>query len=143
MKHKYLNNIEFISRAIIIKNQKILLCYGEKSGYYYFPGGHVEFGETAKVALKREIKEETSLSSKIGSLIGIVENFFTEKRIKHHEINFVFTATIPTEKVASAESHINFKWLDLKDTNKKTIFPVLLKKNLIKWLKTRKPFLSV
>lgn len=49
--------------GIIINDSKILLMRRFKNGqeYYIFPGGSIENGETEEDALKREIKEETSL----------------------------------------------------------------------------------
>ncbi|MDD3607942.1 MAG: NUDIX domain-containing protein, partial [Candidatus Moranbacteria bacterium] len=51
-------NFEICSRAIIIKNRKILLPKPKDENWYFFPGGHVEFGEKAEDALRRELKEE-------------------------------------------------------------------------------------
>lgn len=49
--------------GIIIKDGKILLLRRVKNGqeYYVFPGGGMEEGETQEEALRREMKEETSL----------------------------------------------------------------------------------
>ena len=43
-------------------NTEILLIKHVKSGYWSFPKGHVENGETEEETAKREIKEETGLS---------------------------------------------------------------------------------
>ena len=45
-------------RAVIIKEEKILLIYSEKNGDYKLPGGGVEEGETYEEALIREVEEE-------------------------------------------------------------------------------------
>jgi len=45
-------------RAVIIKDEKILLIYSEKNGDYKLPGGGVEEGETYEEALIREVEEE-------------------------------------------------------------------------------------
>lgn len=45
--------------------------FGEYTGYYYPPGGHVEEGEEIEVALLREIEEELNLKAQIVRQITI------------------------------------------------------------------------
>lgn len=46
------------SRAIIIKNKRLLLVTGHNLDYYWTPGGGVEEGESPEEALRREVQEE-------------------------------------------------------------------------------------
>lgn len=52
--------------------------FGEYSGYYYPPAGHIEDGEDELMALKREIHEELGLNvvsaQKITDTMGDIEN---------------------------------------------------------------------
>lgn len=48
-------------------NTEILLIKHVKSGYWSFPKGHVENGETEEETAKREIKEETGIDVYIDS----------------------------------------------------------------------------
>lgn len=70
---------EYKNRAISIdafieKDGKILLVKRGRDpykGFWAIPGGHVDFDETVKDAVIREVKEETGLSVGKLSLLGI------------------------------------------------------------------------
>lgn len=46
-------------RAVIAKDDKVLLAYSKKYDYYKFPGGGINAGESDAEALIREVQEET------------------------------------------------------------------------------------
>ena len=59
--------------AAIFRDNKVLLVRRARSpakGFYSFPGGRVEFGETLHAALHREVDEETALKIDIVGLAG-------------------------------------------------------------------------
>jgi len=80
---KYSHKIEMLVRAIIQEKGKILVCRKGGKMYYFFPGGHVEFKESAKKALARELKEELGINIKKASFIGASEHCFAEDETKH------------------------------------------------------------
>lgn len=142
-----MRNIEICVRAIIQSKGKILVCWHKEKKYYFFPGGHIEFGEMAGPALIRELKEELDIIVKKISFIGVVENIYIEKkdkhkehRGKHHEINLVFSVSAERIKNKSLEDHIDFVFLDIRRFAKERVLPIALKKQVLKWLKDKKSF---
>ncbi len=70
-----MKTIEVVA-AIIIKNKQVFATqrgYGEWQGWWEFPGGKIESGESPQDALKREIKEELDADISVGNLLQIVE----------------------------------------------------------------------
>jgi len=59
--------------VMIVTNEKdeVLLEERADDGFWDFPGGSVEIGETTEEAAKRELNEETGLVAKSFSLFGV------------------------------------------------------------------------
>jgi len=133
-------NFEICVRGIIIKDGKILVCKNKKKDFYYFPGGHIDFGESAEHTLIRELKEELDLSVKKLSFIGINENFFKDENGKHHEINLVFKVSANNVKDKSMEDYIDFFFFDIKRFTKEKVLPIAIQRNVLKWLKEKETF---
>ena len=138
--NKYKKEIEALVRAIIQDKGKILVCKNVEKGYYFFPGGHVKFGESPKEALTRELKEELGLKIKKCNFIGGSEHLFTEDGKKYHEINLVFDVKINKLKIQSREDHIEFYLKTKEQLLKEKTLPVILTKAILKWLKNKRPF---
>lgn len=119
-----LAGIETIARGVCIQNGKVLLCRAKGGATTYLPGGHIEFGETGRQALVREIKEEMGVDATAGVFLGVVENQFRQHGKPHAEINLVYRLTLPEGTAATAqEDWIAFEWRDLADLDAARLLP--------------------
>lgn len=119
---KHPKQIEILARGISIRDGKILLCKNKKSNYWYLPGGHVEPGETAARALRREFEEETGKIVPVGRLVFIHEHFFRQDNKPRHEYSFVFEATAPAA-IKAKEKHLEFAWTNWADVSRLDVKP--------------------
>lgn len=132
------HSIELIARGVYVRGGAVLLCQNVKHGYFYLPGGHIEFGESAAAALAREIDEETGLCAAVGEMVLASEHVFEAGRRTHHELNLVFHVEqismadgSPAEAVDSKEDSIAFKFADLAGVTDLDIRPAEVKAWLI------------
>jgi len=110
-----LSGIETIARGVCVRGGKLLLCRAKGGATTYLPGGHIEFGETGRQALVREVKEELGLDAETGAFLGVVENSFMQKGRPHSEINLVYELLLPDAAAEAQEDWIEFEWRDLSD----------------------------
>ena len=94
-----------VAAAIFYKDNKILAACrtdADNAGFWEFPGGKVEAGETSEQALRREIQEELHCS---------VQAAFFYPTFDLHMDCFVCTLGESEEPVADPEVHSELRWL--------------------------------
>ena len=109
-----------VTAAIIIKEGKVFATqrgYGDWKGWWEFPGGMMEPGETPQEALKRDILEELDAEIEIGELLDTVEWDYPAFHLTMH----CFLCTLISESMhlneheeadwLSAETLYSVKWL--------------------------------
>lgn len=115
-------------RAVgIVKNgDNILLFHRRKKEreYFYFPGGGVERGETAEMALRREILEEVNLEIQAHQHMVTLKN---RGRQEHYFIieRFNGRPALGPEQLEkiSLESHIAVVWKSIQEILQLNIYP--------------------
>ena len=99
--------------AIIKENEKYFATqrgYDEFKGWWEFPGGKIENGESKEEALKREIREELAIEIEIDRFITTVQFDYPEFHLIMHCFICHITAGQPQLLEAKAA-----KWIDKND----------------------------
>ena len=119
-----LAGIETIARGVCIQRGRILLCRAKGGATTYLPGGHIEFGETGRAALVREMREEMNVSARAGRFLGALENSFMQHGKPHAEINLIYELILPEDTAArAAEDWIDFEWVPLAELERANLLP--------------------
>ena len=119
-----LPQIELIVRAVVAEGSRLLLAQPTGEPWYFLPGGHVEPGEPAAIALRRELEEELGIQDvRIGGVLAISENRYTDERGDHHEVNLVHRVAVREVIDGSREAHIGFRWVERSEFDDVEIRP--------------------
>lgn len=143
-----MQGIEIIARAFISRDDEILLAHAKEEKNTFLPGGHVNFGEFTKTALKRELEEELGVETEILEFLGVLECTYvsvTNKNEIHHEINLIFKVKIkggiPCESgMKSKERKLEFLWVKIDELDKLNLLPKSLTELIPRWAKEKKTF---
>jgi 8-oxo-dGTP pyrophosphatase MutT (NUDIX family) len=124
--------------GIIIDRERLLIHRAEGDDFWALPGGRIEFGEPAGVALARELAEELGIAAEVGRLVWVVENFFTYQDEPYHEIAFYFRASLANDSPLQARREpfkgednsvpLIFEWHPLERLEDVTLYPTFLRK---------------
>jgi len=131
-------------RALILDQDHVLVCktLDLPTNFYFFPGGHIENGESAVSALMRELQEETGAECKVKRFLGCLEYIFEPgnfARCHNHKYSFLFEAESDSLKLdlplPQVEPHLQLLWVPLTQINDIDFRPAPLKKLIPVWLK--------
>ena len=130
--------IEFIARGVCVVDEHVLLCRRKGAARSYLPGGHIDFGEGARTALRREIREELGRPSVVGRFLGALEHRYAKRKgTTVCEINLVFELRLRGLRAdtppASMETRIGFEWRPLKRLARSDLEPWPLRRRLPGW----------
>jgi 8-oxo-dGTP pyrophosphatase MutT (NUDIX family) len=116
--------------AVIIKDDKVLLIHRLKNGseYWVLPGGGIEDGENVDEALRREVKEETSLDLVNYDFLGFHEHEGHEHYFYGCELSEGTPKIGGPEKEESGNNNVYIlEWVLKKKTQKMELYPVFSK----------------
>jgi len=114
-----------VGALIFNQKSKFLLMKSNKwRDKYVIPGGHIELGEKMEDALKREIKEETSLDIYDLEFICfqefIFDNIFYKKR---HLIFFDYSCKTNSLEVKLNREAQEYSWFSIEEALKSDLEP--------------------
>jgi 8-oxo-dGTP diphosphatase len=110
--------LPILAVGAVIRNdagQVLLVRRGRppRQGEWSIPGGKVEWGETVRDALLREIREETGLTVEILGLIEIVDSFLkdTVGNLECHHVLLDYTARVLSGTLLAGDDALEACWV--------------------------------
>ena len=88
-----IKKIRIASRAIIIKDDEILLSYEKKTNQYMIPGGGKETDEEISLCAKREVREETGFIIDVSECMLKLDEYYSSGKY----ISYYFFGSIVGE----------------------------------------------
>lgn len=106
--------IRDVAAAVLIRDGKILIAQRPKgdilAGYWEFPGGTVEQGETPESCLKREFREEFDLDITIESFLGAHLHYYPHSPVHLH----VYLASWRGGQL-NCKVHADYRWVTIRE----------------------------
>lgn len=113
-----------VKAVVVYQDQMLILKKVKKSkdgfGYWEFPGGGMENGESCQDAIKREVKEECGLDV---SVVHALSTFHVV-RSGHEIIGIIFLCQASSDAVVLSDEHTAFKFIS-KEEGKDYLSPVI------------------
>ncbi|MDJ1476159.1 NUDIX domain-containing protein [Bacillus sp. LS15-K4] len=108
-------------------HSKVLVQCDENESFYRFPGGSIEFGETAKEAIIRELMEEYDLKIDVQELAVVNEHIFEWKNEKGHHCTLIHRGTVQ-ERITNEIRHKEYEdiiliWKSINELMEKPTYP--------------------
>ncbi|HDR7800469.1 TPA: NUDIX hydrolase [Bacillus tropicus] len=117
------------AEAMIVNkdHSKVLVQCDLSETFYRFPGGSIEFGETAKEAIIRELMEEYDLKIDVQELAVVNEHIFESNNEKGHHCTLIHWGTVQetiTNKIRHKEyEDIILTWKSINELMEKPTYP--------------------
>jgi ADP-ribose pyrophosphatase YjhB (NUDIX family) len=104
--------------AVIFSPDGVLLQRRDDNGLWGLPGGGVEPGESVRVAVVREVREETGLEVAPGRLIGVYSDPVHHQVMRYpdgnqiHYVSVAFACRIVGGELTCGAESLDLRWFD-------------------------------
>jgi 8-oxo-dGTP diphosphatase len=131
--------VKLVAAAVIISNGKVLIARRKRGdshqGYWEFPGGAVERGETLEECLARELEEELGVASTIGEVVAK-----NEHRSARGSMDLVALRARLASETFTLTAHDAVEWVRPEELDRYRLAPA--DEPIAKLLKKRKDLLQ-
>jgi 8-oxo-dGTP diphosphatase len=108
--------------AIVLEKGEVLLVrrnHAPALGQWSLPGGRVEWGETLREAIAREVREETGVNIEVEGLAGIAERILPddEGTIEYHYVILDFWARPKSRELTPGDDASEARWVPVGELN--------------------------
>ena len=118
--------------ACVVRCKNKILIQKEKGiGHYTYAGGRPHVMEDTISAGIREMKEETGLDVEFVRFLAIVENFFSDKKRKFHELLMIIEYKFKDNKIdenykvknIEEDKDIKYEWVEIDELKRIYFLP--------------------
>jgi mutator protein MutT len=108
--------------AIVLEKGEVLLVRRNRApalGQWSLPGGRVEWGETLREAIAREVREETGVDIEVEGLAGIAERILPNDagKTEFHYVILDFWARPKSRDLTPGDDASDARWVPVAELN--------------------------
>lgn len=108
--------------SVLIKDDHVLLARRANppdAGFWGFPGGKIEFGETITQAAERELREETSIISEATGVLTSVDAFSRDEngRLDSHYVLIAVLCQWHSGQPHAGDDALEARWFPLDEVD--------------------------
>ncbi|TKI10216.1 NUDIX domain-containing protein [Bacillus wiedmannii] len=108
-------------------HSNVLVQCDLRETFYRFPGGYIEFGETAKEAIVRELIEEYNLKIDVQELAVVNEHIFEWDNEKGHHCTLIHRGIVK-DRVINEIRHKEYEdiiliWKSINELKERSTYP--------------------
>lgn len=106
--------------AIVLERGELLLVKRDREparNQWSLPGGRVEWGESLREAVTREVREETGIEIEVEGLAGIAERIIPDDEgdVSFHYVIMDFWARPKSRDIVAGDDAIEARWVDVEE----------------------------
>ncbi|CAB1129013.1 ADP-ribose pyrophosphatase YjhB, NUDIX family [Candidatus Hydrogenisulfobacillus filiaventi] len=135
------SRFQFRVAGLVVQDGRVLLHKVREDDFWAVPGGRGELFEPSAATVARELAEEIGARAEVGPLLWVVEDFFTYRGCRYHELGFYYAVKLlelPPEVQGAVEfagrepeKRLIFRWFPLQDLPGLRLYPAFLRQEVL------------